>query len=138
MTKLQRLTIGLTICNLILFLAGVTPLRRVSAQETAVPSVLRARSLEIVDAEGHVRAEIKVLPADPTIKMPDGTQGYPESVLLRLISSQKNPNVKLSTTEDGAGLVLGSDKGHVQVLSRNADPAITLVARDGRERVIKP
>ena len=85
-----------------------------------------------------MRAEIKVLPADPTIKMPDGTRGYPEAVLLRLISSQKNPNVKLSTTEDGAGLVLGSDKGHVQVLSRNADPAIRLVARDGRERAIKP
>jgi hypothetical protein len=29
--------------------------------------------------------EVKVLPAQPTLKMPDATTGYPEAVQLRLI-----------------------------------------------------
>src|SRR5215217_7405938 len=100
--------------------------------------ILRARALEIVDDQGRVRAEIKVLPAQPTLKMPDGTTGYPEAVQLRLISSQNSPNVKLVTTEDGSGLVLGGEKGQSQLLSRGMDPFIKIVTKDGRERTIKP
>ena len=103
-----------------------------------VASVLCARALEIVDDQGRVRAEIKVLPAQPTLKMPDGTMGYPEAVQLRLISSQNNPHVKLVTTEDGSGLVLGGEKGYTQLLSRGTDPFIEIVTKDGRERTIKP
>jgi hypothetical protein len=136
MTKLQRLTIILTAVNLILLAFGLVQLRPAVAQEVA--PVLRARALEIVDDQGRVRAEIKVLPAQPTLKMPDGTTGYPEAVQLRLISSQNNPNVKLVTTEDGSGLVLGGDKGHAQFLSRGMDPFIKIVTKDGRERTIKP
>ena len=43
---------------------------------------------------------MKILPPDPTVKMPDGTTGYPETVLLRLIDSQGRPNVKIAATED--------------------------------------
>ena len=82
MTKLQRLTIILTAFNLILLAFGLVQLRPAVAQEVA--PVLRARGLEIVDDQGRVRAEIKVLPAQPTLKMPDGTTGYPETVQLRL------------------------------------------------------
>jgi hypothetical protein len=136
MTNLQRLTITLTAFNFVLLAFGVAQLRPASAQEP-VP-VLRARALEIVDDQGRVRAEIKVLPAEPTLKMPDGTTGYPEAVQLRLISSQKNPNVKLVTTEDGAGMVLGGEQGHTQLLSRRAAPFIKIVNKDGRERTITP
>jgi hypothetical protein len=136
MTKLQRLTIILTAFNLILLAFGLVQLRPALAQEVA--PVLRARALEIVDDQGRVRAEIKVLPAQPTLKMPDGTPGYPEAVQLRLISSQNRPHVKLVTTEDGSGLVLGGDKGHAQLLSRGMDPFIKIVTQDGRERTIKP
>ena len=136
MTKLQRLTIILTGFNLILLVFGLVQLRPAVAQE-AVP-VLRARALEIVDEQGRVRAEIKVLPAQPTLKMPDGTTGYPEAVQLRLISSQNSPHVKLVTTEDGSGLVLGGEKGHAQLLARSMDPFIKIVTNDGRERTIKP
>jgi hypothetical protein len=94
--------------------------------------------LEIVDDHGRVRAEIKVLPAQPTLKMSDGTKGYPQAVQLRLISSQNSPNVKLVATEDGSGLVLGGDKGHTQLLSRGADPFIRIVTKDGREQTLKP
>jgi hypothetical protein len=136
MTKLQRLTITLTAFNLLLLMFGLAQLRPASAQ--GVVPVLRARALEIVDDEGRVRAEIKVLPAQPAAKMPDGTTGYPEAVQLRLISSQNRPHVKLVTTEDGSGLVLGGEKGHTQLLSRGMDPFIKIVTKDGRERTIKP
>ena len=136
MTKLQRLTIVLTAFNLILLAFGLAQLRPAVAQ--GVASVLRARALEIVDDQGRVRAEIKVLPAQPTLKMPDGTTGYPETVQLRLISSEGGPHVKLVTTEDGSGLVLGGEKGYTQLLSRGTDPFIKIVTKDGRERTIKP
>jgi hypothetical protein len=136
MTKLQRLTIILTAFNFMLLVFGLAQLRPVAAQ--GVAPLLRARALEIVDEQGRVRAEIRVMPAQPSLKMPDGTTGYPEAVQLRLISSQNSPNVKLVTTEDGSGLVLGGDKGHTQLLSRGTDPFITIVTKDGRERTMKP
>ena len=101
----------------------------------------RGRALEIVDDQGRVRAEIKVFPAQPTFKMPDGTTGYPEAVQLRLIDSRNGPHVKLVTTEDGSGLVLGGQtgtKGYTQLLSRGADPFIKIVNKDGREQIVKP
>jgi hypothetical protein len=136
MTNLQRLTIVLTVCNLVLLAFGLAQLHPMVAQGTA--PVVRAHALEIVDDQGRVRAEIKVLPAQPTLKMPDGATGYPEAVQLRLVSSQGSPNVKLVTTEDGSALVLGGEKSYTQLLSRGADPFIKIVTKDGRERSIKP
>ena len=136
MAKLQRLTVVLTAFNFILFAVGLAQLRPAVAAEIA--PVVRARALEIVDDQGRVRAEIKVLPAQPTLKMPDGTTGYPETVQLRLISSQGSPHVKLVTTEDGSGMVLGSERGHTQLLSRQGDPFIKIVTKDGRERTMTP
>jgi hypothetical protein len=136
MTTLQRLTIMLTAFNLLLLTFGLAQLRPTSAQ--GVAPVLRAYALEIVDDHGRVRAEIKVLPAQPAAKMPDGTTGYPEAGQLRLISSQNSPHVKLGTTEDGSELVLGGEKGYTQLLSRGTDPFIKIVTKDGRERTIKP
>jgi hypothetical protein len=138
MTKLQRLAIVLTVFNLVFFAFGLAQLPPATAAAPDVAPVLRTRALEIVDDQGRVRAEIKVLPAQPTLKMPDGTTGYPEAVQLRLISSRNNPNVKLVATEDGSGLVLGGDKGHAQVLSRGAAPFLKIVTNDGRERTITP
>ena len=70
--------------------------------------------------------------------MPDGTTGYPEVVQFRLLTSHNGPNVKLVTTEDGSGLVLGGEKGYTQLLSRQADPSIRIVTKTGRERIITP
>src|SRR5689334_11336911 len=103
MMKTQRLLVALSVANAGLLLLSLTHPDRTAAQ--AVVSVIRGRALEIVDEHGRVRAEIKVTPAQPTLKMPDGTTGYPEAVLLRLFTSNGGPNVKLVTTEDGAGLV---------------------------------
>jgi hypothetical protein len=96
--KIQRVLIALTVLNLVLLVFLMAQIRPVTAQNIA--PVLRGRALEIVDDQGRVRAEIKVLPAQPNFKMPDGTVGYPETVQLRLLTSQNGPNVKLGTTED--------------------------------------
>jgi hypothetical protein len=83
---------------------------------------------------------IKVLPADPNAKLPDGSTGYPETVLLRLVTSNGRPNVKLATTEDGSVLVLGgeADPTHVQALARGADTSVTLTNQNGQMQRIKP
>lgn len=131
----RTILFAITIANAAMFVATLARPHTTSAQ-SATP-VLRAKAFELVDDQGKVRAELKVMPADSTIKMPDGTSGYPETVLLRLITSKGGPNVKLAAAEDGAGLVLGSDSGYAQVLSRGKnDPFVKLVNKDGREQTI--
>jgi hypothetical protein len=136
--KTQRLAIGLTLLNLAL-LAFVL-LRASFTATSEVAPVLRGRALEIVDDHGRVRAMIKVFPPSPDAKMPDGTTGYPETVLLRLIDSKGAPNVKIAATEDGSvvSLVGESNPTHVQVLARGKTPSLKLVSKDGREQMITP
>ena len=133
----QRMVTVLVVVNVV-FLAF--QLAHGSAPSNAIAPVLRGRALELVDDNGRVRAEIKVLPAQPTLKMPDGSTGFPETVQLRLISSQGSPNVKLAATEDGSGLVLGAGaaEGYVQILARGEKPFIRILNKDGKEEVIKP
>jgi len=136
--KIQRFALALTLLNLALLVFLVVEHRKAEAQNVA--PVLRGRELQLVDDQGRVRADLKVYPADPKVKMPDGTTGYPEAVMLRLYSSQGRPNIKLATTEDGSGLVLGGEANptYVQILSRGGSPFVKIVNKDGREQVIKP
>jgi hypothetical protein len=71
--------------------------------------------------------------------MPDGTKGYPETVLLRLIDSKGAPNVKIAATEDGSvmSMVGESNPTHVQILARGSSPSLKLVDKGGREQRIK-
>jgi hypothetical protein len=137
--KTQRLLLLVTVLNSLVLLLTVGQSRAVVADRGIAP-VLRGRALEIVDARGRVRASITILPADPTVKMPDGTTGYPETVLLRLIDSKGGPNVKLGATERGSGLLLGgeSDPTYVQILAEGQTTSFKMINKDGRERVIKP
>ena len=136
--KIQNALIGALVLTNI-GLIGFQFLHPHVEQAAAIAPILRGRALELVDDRGHVRAEIKVTPAQPKVKMPDGTTGYPEAVLLRLINSQNDPDVKMTATEDGAGLALGGDSGYVQILTRGANPPfIKIVNKDGRQQVIKP
>ena len=136
--KSQRLfIIALVIVNLAL--VGYQFAQGKPDESKDVAPIVRTRAFEIVDDHGRVRAEIKVCPAQPDFKMPDGMTAYREAVQLRLISSQGAPNVKLGTTEDGAGLVLGAGggSGYVQVLSRGTNlPFVKIVTKDGREKVL--
>ena len=134
----QRFLIALTVVN-VASLAISLARPGAAGAEGAAP-VLRGRALEIVDDRGRVRASITVFPADPAVKMPDGTTGYPETVLLRLINSKGGPNVKLAASEDGAGLVLGGESNptHVQVLARGATTSLKLSNKDGQVKLIEP
>jgi hypothetical protein len=136
MMKTQQLLVVLTVANAAMLVLAMTQPHGTAGQD--VVPVIRGRALEIVDDHGRVRAEIRVLPAQPTLKMPDGTTGYPETVQLRLIDSKGGPHVKLGTMEDGSGLVLGGEGGYTQLLSRGPDPFIKIVGKDGREKTIKP
>ena len=135
--KAQRITIGLTALNVLILLMTVFRATTAAAPETA--PILRCRELYLVDDKGRVRAELKVTPPQPDLKMPDGSIGFPESVLFRLISSTGSPHVKLGANEDGGGFVLGGDGGYVQILSRGTNaPFVKIVTKDGREQVMKP
>ena len=65
------------------------------ARAQAVPDMLRAKGLEIVDDRGIVRAQIIVQPTG--------------GVLFRLIDHQQKPLVKLGAGADGSGLMLTGD-----------------------------
>ena len=136
--KTQRFAVGLTVLNLLVLMSVL--FRANSAPTPELPSVLRIRGLELVDDQGRVRAMLKVLPAEPDLKMPDGTTGYPETVLFRLLNSKGAPNVKISATEDGSAMSLGGESNptYVQVLARGSNTSLTLVNKDGRKQVIKP
>jgi hypothetical protein len=136
--KTHRLLVALTILNILLLVFSLGHTRAVVAE--GVAPVLRGRALEIVDDRGRVRASITILPADPSVKMPDGTKGYPETVLLRLIDSKGGPNVKLGATDRGAGLLIGgeSDPTYVQILAEGQSTSLKMINKDGREQLIKP
>ena len=133
----NRLVVALTVLNVVVLALS---LGQAGALADGVAPVLRGRALEIVDDSGRVRASITILPADPNFKMPDGTVGYPETVLLRLINSKGRPNIKIAATERGAGQVLGgeSDPTYVQILAEGPSTSLRLSNKDGQVQVVKP
>jgi len=135
--KIQRLSIVLTVINLLLLTFSLAQFHPTEAQGAA--PVLRGRALEIVDKEGRVRASITVHPAGPSIPVPDG-KIYPETVVLRLIDPNGRPSVKLGASEQGSGLGLGgdSDLTYVVLKAEGASSSLKLTNKDGREQLVKP
>ena len=134
-----RLLLGLTLLNAVLLAFSLAQSgAAVMAQGTA--PMLRGRGLEIVDDAGRVRASLTILPADPHAKMPDGTTGTTETVLLRLINSKGRPNIKIAAHERGAGALIAgnTDPTWVQILAENGSTLLRLTNQDGRVQVLKP
>lgn len=96
-----------------------------------VAPVLRGRSLEIVDAQGRVRASIKVEPATTV-----DSQNYPESVVFRLRDGDAGPAVKLDASRDGVGMVLAG--GKVRLMAKRGENFVSVAGADGREQVLRP
>jgi hypothetical protein len=130
--KTQRLAMGLTVVNLVLLLFLLAQVNRASAQDIA--PVLRGRALQIVDAQGRVRAEIIVHGPEKV-----GSKVYPETVLFRMADPRSGPVVKLTASENGSALGLSDDSsGGVQLYARDTGSFLKVVNKDGREQVIKP
>jgi hypothetical protein len=134
----QRLLVVLTAVNLGLLCYQSIQSQPGVAAAAPVPGVIRARALEIVDDRGRVRATLSVLPEDPKVTWKG--KPYPETVLLRLMSPDGRPNVKLGATRLGSGLVIGGESNptHIQVLSEGGESTLKLTNGDGLERLIKP
>jgi hypothetical protein len=134
----QRVLAILTAVNLGVLGYQVLQPRLASAAPPDVPAVLRGRALEIVDAQGRIRASLAVLPEDP--KTIWNGKPSPETVLLRLISAEGRPNVKLGASRMGAALLVGgeADPTYIQVLAEGGKSTLKLLNHDGTERVITP
>jgi hypothetical protein len=134
--KIQRLLVTLTVVNLALLVFLLAQMRPVEASNDS--GILRGRALQIVDDLGKVRASIQVYPADDKLRLPDGTVGYPETVLLRLIDQNGRPSVKLDASTRGAGILLGgeADPTYAQLGARRGESRLLLKNREGREQVI--
>ena len=136
--RIQRLTLVLTVVNLVMLILALTLVLRPAVSPPVAP-VLRARALEIVDDQGKVRAQIIVVPAGA---MPDG-QAYPDTALFRLIDPNGRPGVKIDTSVDGSGLLLTGDSekrewSGVQILAEGTGSRLRLLNKDGREQIIQP
>ena len=142
MSKERVLTV-LTVVNLgILVLLLFLQLWRVQASGPA--AVLRGGALEIVDAQGMVRASLHIEPAGPA-RLTDGSLAkdgkiYPETVLFRLIRPDGRPSVKIATSEEGSALTLGGgiDPTYIVINAQGGDPSVALTNKDGRLQILKP
>jgi hypothetical protein len=146
--KIQRVLIGLTVINLGLALFLLAQMRRVDARSVesrgaeaaGAPQVLRGSGLEIVDDQGRVRASIKLHPADPKVKMPDGKTGYPETVMFRLIDPNGRPEVKIGASIDGGGIGLigETDTTHIILKAEGTNTSLKMTNNEGKQQLIKP
>ncbi len=134
--KSQKFLFVLTVINLALLLIQLIQPRPGVAAD--IPRVIRGHALEIVDDKGRVRASLSVVPEDPKVKWKG--KPYPETVLLRLITADGRPNVKLGASKSGAGLLIGgeSDPTYIQILAEGGESTLKLVNKTAIERVIKP
>lgn len=121
--KIQRFALA-SISIGLLVLVGVL-LRERPADGQAVPALLRAQAIELVDGRGQVRAQLNV--------SPDG------EVVFRLRDENGTIRAKLGADESGSGLLLANNKTEpgVHVLATRARTSLTLW-RGGRRRVLRP
>jgi hypothetical protein len=122
--KNQRLAVALTIINttILIFILAQT---RSDATQNVTPA-LRARSLQLVDERGQVRAQFDV-------------ESSGEAVF-RLRDAKGAIRVKLGASEDGSGLLLLNEATEpgVHILSKGAGASVILAGKDGQKRVITP
>jgi hypothetical protein len=131
MTNTHRLSIVVTALNLVLLLALLS--RTGAADSQSAATVLRGRGLELIDAEGRVRAQFNV--------EPDG------EAVFRIRDAGGTIRVKLGAGDAGSGLLLLDETTEpgVQIIARrsptSARPATTsinLTGADGQRRTITP
>ena len=132
---LSRFLIVLTTVNLAILLFAAL---RVLPEVGEVAPVLRGRALQIVDEQGQVRASISVLPA----QLQSNGETYPETVLLRLITEQGRPSVKISASEETAGATFAGPSNttstYTILQAKRTASSLKLKDEDGGETLIRP
>jgi hypothetical protein len=115
--------IALTAINLAILIFGLVQTRSIPAP--SVPSVLRARAIELVDERGKIRAQLNV--------------ESNEEVVFRMRDAKGTIRVKVGANIDGSGLVLLDDRTEptVQIRANGAGPSMTLIRKNGQERVLR-
>lgn len=125
-TRTRQVSLGLLAGSVLLL--GVVVTRAGSAgapAEPAVPDVLRARAIELVDGGGRVRAQLEVEDSG--------------EVVFRLRDAQGTIRVKIGAAEDGSGLLLLDEKTEPGVHLLAKDDGTSLVLSDGgARRVLAP
>src|SRR5215813_5344763 len=133
--KLSRFLIVLTTVNLAILLVTLVQLR---PKIDEVAPVLRGRALQIVDERGHVRASIAVLPAQA---QPNGEKSA-ETVLLRLITEQGRPSVKIGASEESAGAAFvgptGTSNTYMILQAKGTASSLRMKDEDGGETLVRP
>lgn len=127
--NLPRLAAVLTVLNLVLLVYLVAQGTQAAAQD--IPAVLRGRALEIVDAQGRVRASITP---------------YPDIVVFRLHDLQGKPMVKLDTHEaefqgtkgSGLGLLGETDDTQAYIGTEGATANVELKNQNGERQQLQP
>jgi hypothetical protein len=133
----------LTLVNLGMLIFVLTR-QAAPVQASGPEQLVRTRALEIVDAQGKVRASISIVPEGPA-RRADGSlvedgKIYPEAVLFRLIRPDGRPSVKIETSEQGSALALGGgiDPTYIVLSAAGGDPSLALTNKDGRQQLIRP
>jgi hypothetical protein len=102
------------------------------------PPVLRGSGLQIVDAQGRVRASIGVMPAG---KSANGEE-YAETVLLRLITEKGRPTIKIAATEPASGMSItgptGTDRTYAILEAKGTATSFRLRNENGGEQIVSP
>ena len=119
----KRLAVALLCIGALIPAAVLLHERGSDAQEA--PALLRARAIELVDARGQVRAQLKVESSG--------------EVVLRLRDEQGRIRAKLGADEDGSGLLLLNERTEpgVQILAKRTGTKLQL-QRGAQRRVLRP
>jgi hypothetical protein len=135
--KSPRTIVALTVVNLAVLLLGLAQQMRPAIAQ-GEPPVLRGRALEIVDAQGRVRASINVLPPGRS----QAGQDSGETVLLRLITERGRPTVKIASSEPQSGLSFAGPTNtkdtYVILEAKEMTSLLKLRSEGGREQVLIP
>jgi hypothetical protein len=127
---------ALTVVNLGVLAVGLGRTR--AAVSGTVPEVVRARTFQLLDERGRIRASLTVHPA-----MTDDDGGrHPETVLLRLITELGRPAVKIGASEEASGMSVSGPSGtkdtHVILESKGTVSSLKLRNEDERELIVTP
>ncbi|HEY2850785.1 MAG TPA: hypothetical protein VGI97_12965 [Gemmatimonadaceae bacterium] len=142
MTNTTRFLLAVTAVNaMMLASTALMTTRTARAQEPdaqRVQPTIRTHGLQIVDDQGRVRAAIVVLPASTSAH----GDHSPEMVLLRLITEQGRPSVKISASEEASGLSFAGPTGTTDTYTileaKGKASFLRLRNEDGKESIVKP